>query len=866
MKSAAKSRIFCSFGKLINSSFKHKKKSRIVFFMSTHPYPFQGLTDAQVEQSRRENGTNAPQDAANSAWWEALKETVTEPMFILLVACTVIYFSLNESAEGFFMLGAILVVSAISFYQDSRSKKALEALKSYTQASATVIRNNEVVELPSAEIVVGDVVVVSEGELIPADGKLLQIHDFSVNESILTGEAFAVHKELQTAENNQVFQGALVQSGQGVFETTAVGQHTRLGKIGTSLATIETEKTPLQLQIDQFVKRMAAVGAVIFLLIWGINYVQSRDILGSLLKGLTIAMSVLPEEIPVAFATFMALGAWRLMKQGIIVKQTQTVEALGSATIICTDKTGTITENKMALRCLYVNENEAVFGESEWQNGPARRLIEVAMWASEPAPFDPMEKALHEAYRQSTEKDERAEFRLVHEYPLSGKPPMMTHVFENQSGKRIIACKGAPEALLHHSTLSDEEKEKVHRQVAVFAADGLRMLGVGVALFEGKTFPEKQQKLTFEFLGLVGFYDPPKPNIARVFKQFYDAGIQLKIITGDNSLTTEAIAKQAHFRSITPPLTGEELLRLSPEEAEEEIAKTTIFTRMFPEAKLKIINTLKAQQQIVGMTGDGVNDGPALKAAHIGIAMGKRGSEIAKQVSSLILVDDDFGKMVEAVAAGRKIYNNLKKAIQYIISIHIPIILTVALPLVLGWVYPAIFTPVHVIFLELIMGPTCSIVYENEPLEKRSMHQPPRPLTTTFLNLRELSISIVQGLMITVGTLFAYQYAVQQGYSENLTRTMVFATLVVANIFLTLANRSFYASVVESFKYKNNLLLGVIGVTIVLLVSLMYIPVLADFFKLVPLSLPQMGLATLIGLVCVGWFEGFKWGKRQRFW
>ena len=866
MKSGAESRIFCSFSKLINSSFKHKNKSQIVLLMPSHPYPFQGLTDAQVEQSRRENGTNSLQDTSNSAWWEALKETVTEPMFILLVACTVIYFSLNELSEGFFMLGAILVVSAISFYQDSRSKKALEALKSYTQASTTVIRNNEVVELPSSEVVVGDVVVVSEGELIPADGTLLQIHDFSVNESILTGEAFAVHKELQNAENNQVFQGALVQSGQGVFETTAVGQHTRLGKIGTSLATIETEKTPLQRQIDQFVKRMAAVGAVIFVLIWGINYFQSGDILGSLLKGLTIAMSVLPEEIPVAFATFMALGAWRLMQQGIIVKQTQTVEALGSATVICTDKTGTITENKMALHRLYVNESDAVLGENQWQNTPARRLIEVAMWASEPAPFDPMEKALHQAYRQSTEKDERSEFRLVHEYPLSGKPPMMTHVFENQFGKRIIACKGAPEALLRHSTLSDEAKEKVHRQVAAFAADGLRMLGVGVSSFEGKTFPENQQEFSFEFLGLVGFYDPPKPNIAKVFKQFYDAGIQLKIITGDNSLTTEAIAKQAHFKNTTPPLTGEELLRLSPEEVEKRIAETTLFTRMFPEAKLKIINTLKAQQQIVGMTGDGVNDGPALKAAHIGIAMGKRGSEIAKQASSLILVDDDFGKMVDAVAAGRKIYNNLKKAIQYIISIHIPIILTVALPLVLGWVYPAIFTPVHVIFLELIMGPTCSIVYENEPLEKRSMQQPPRPMTTTFLNLRELSISIVQGLMITAGTLFLYQYSVRQGYAEDQTRTMVFATLVIANIFLTLANRSFYDSVIESFKYKNNLLLGVIGATIVLLAGLVYVPVLATFFKLTPLSLSQLGFVSLVSLASVGWFEGFKWGKRKGVW
>lgn len=830
-----------------------------------NPYPFKGLSDAEVAVSRQKNGSNAPQKSSSNAWWEALKDTVTEPMFLLLVACAVIYFSLNELSEGFFMLGAILLVSAISFYQDSRSKKALEALKAYTQASTTLIRNNEIVELLSEEIVVGDVAVISEGELIPADGKVLQIHDFSVNESILTGEAFSVYKEINSPENSQVFQGSLVQSGQCVFEITAVGAQTRLGQIGHSMSQIIPEKTPLQNQIDNFVKKMAAVGAVIFFIIWGFNYFQSRDVLGSLLKGLTIAMSVLPEEIPVAFATFMALGAWRLMQQGIIVKQTQTVEALGSATVICTDKTGTITENKMELHQVYVFKDNQVLTEDQWQQPPAVALISAAMWSSEPVPFDPMEKALHGVYEKMVTPDERPDFKLIHEYPLAGKPPMMTHIFENQSGKRIIACKGAPEALIRHSHLNEKEKAIIHQQISDFAAEGLRVLGVGTTDFSGTHFPEKQEDFKFDFLGLVGFYDPPKHNIEKVFKKFYDAGIQVKIITGDNSLTTLAIAKQAHFNNTAPPITGDELLKLNEDELTAKIMETSLFTRMFPEAKLKIINTLKANNQIVGMTGDGVNDGPALKAAHIGIAMGKRGSEIAKQASSLILVNDDFGKMVNAVAMGRKIYNNLKKAIQYIISIHIPIILTVALPLILGWVYPAIFTPVHVIFLELIMGPTCSIVYENEPLEKNAMHQPPRMLSDTFLNLKELSISLVQGLVITLGTLFCYQYAVRKGYNEDLTRTMVFTTLVVANIFLTLVNRSFYYSIFTSFKYKNNLLLGIILVTILILGLLVYVPLFASFFKLSPLSLIQLGIASLTGFVVVIWFEGYKWGKRKKW-
>ncbi|MFN8355425.1 MAG: cation-translocating P-type ATPase [Spirosomataceae bacterium] len=828
-----------------------------------NPYPFKGLTTAEVTLARQRYGANQSEHQGKSPFWDAFKETVTEPMFLLLVTCTVIYFVLREFSEGFFMLGAIVLVSAISFYQDSRSKKALEALKAYSQAATTVIRDNELAEIPSDQIVPGDLVVVSEGELIPADGKVLQINDFSVNESILTGEAFAVYKEVGNADANQVYQGALVQSGQGVFEVTATGAATQLGRIGTSIADIETEKTPLQQQIERFVKKMAAAGGVIFLLIWGINYLRSGEVLGSLLKGLTIAMSVLPEEIPVAFATFMALGAWRLMQQGIIVKHTQTVEALGSATVLCTDKTGTITENKMELNRVYVFENKTVLSKDEWAQPSAFAVIRAAMWASEPTPFDPMEKALHAVYQQLTEADERPTFQLIHEYPLEGKPPMMTHVFADASGQQIVACKGAPEAILRQAILTDTEKETIHQQIAAFAAEGLRVLGVGVATHSGQDFPATQQAFSVQLLGLVGFYDPPKRNIAKVFRTFYDAGIQLKIITGDNSLTTLAIAKQAGFQTTEPPITGDELVLLDEAALAEKVRVTGIFTRMFPEAKLKIINALKAQHQVVGMTGDGVNDGPALKAAHIGIAMGKRGSEIAKQASSLILIDDDFAKMVDAVAMGRKIYNNLKKAIQYIISIHIPIILTVALPLLLGWIYPAIFTPVHVIFLELIMGPTCSIVYENEPLERHSMHQPPRPLTDTFLNLKDLSISIFQGLAITIGTLFSYQFAARQGYSEDQTRTMVFATLVVANIFLTLVNRSFYFSILTCFRYKNNLLVSIIFLTVLMLVALIYVPVFAGFFKLSPLSINDLLVILAVGFTAVVWFEGYKYWQRR---
>jgi Ca2+-transporting ATPase len=831
--------------------------------MNTNPFPFSGLSGAEAEASRKLHGKNVLSSKSASPFWHALKDAVTEPMFILLVTAAVIYFILGEFSDAWFMSGAIILVSGISIYQDNRSRNALKALKEFTQPHATVIRDNRVMHLLSEEIVVGDYVIVSEGELIPADGQVKQLNDFSVNESILTGESFSVTKDIRSEEDNKVFSGTLAEAGQCVFEVTAVGERTNLGQLGKSIQSIRKEKSPLQKQIGIFVKWMALAGGMIFLIIWGINFFKSFDILDSLLKGLTIAMSVLPEEIPVALATFMALGAWRLMRQGVIVKETSTVEALGSATVLCTDKTGTITENRMELFKVYDFTGNTIAEKEKLQRSSAQNLISAAMWASEIVPFNPMEKAIHEAYTENIKKDLRPEFKMIHEYPLEGKPPMMTHVFENGNGERVIAVKGAPEAILQHSSLDSEQINKVNSYLESCAREGLRVLGVGKIKFVGNDFPKTQQEFKIDFLGFLGFYDPPKKNIAHVFKQLYSAGIQLKIITGDNPLTTAAIAKQANFRGYEKAITSAELLQLDETNFDKAVSEKTIFTRMFPEVKLKIVESLKRQNHIVGMTGDGVNDGPALKAANIGIAMGKRGSEIAKEAASLILTDDDFGKMVDAVAMGRKIYANLKKAIQYIISIHIPIILTVALPLVLGWAYPTIFTPVHVIFLELIMGPTCSIVYENEPLEANAMQRPPREMTHTFFNLKELTISIIQGLAITVGTLFAYQFSVKNGYGGELTRSMVFTTLIIANIFLTLVNRSFYYSVFTTLQYRNILMIVVLFVTLTLLALILYGPSITRFFKMASLNGMQSGIAILMGFVSVFWFEGYKWWKRR---
>lgn len=821
----------------------------------------QGLTDAQVLASREKHGNNQLNFKTENGFLEALKSLAKEPMVLLLLVAATVYFISGKTGDGIFLASAIVLVATISLYQDSRSRNALAQLKNFTEPNCKVIRNGATIDIKSEDLVVGDLLVVEEGTAIAADGKIVQSNDFSVNESVLTGESLAVYKDL-SKEDKFIYHGTSVASGLAIAQITAVGNDTKLGQIGKSLESIKEEPTPLELQISNFVKKMVIVGAAVFLIVWGINYFHSRDILDSLLKALTLAMSILPEEIPVAFTTFMALGAWRLMKMGIVVKQMKTVETLGSATVICTDKTGTLTENKMSLAQVFVLSSQKISNAEESLGDAEKALVRVAMFASEPIPFDPMEIALHNAYKQYTATDERPDFQMIHEYPLGGKPPMMTHIFEDESGKRIIAAKGAPEAMMQASELNDVEKKQIEIAIVALTTKGYRVLGVAEAIFSGNDFHANQQDYPFQFIGIVAFYDPPKKNIKTVLDSFYAAGIMVKIITGDNAATTTAIAQQVGFKGYEKSLTGDEIMALEDKALQLRVTDTQVFTRMFPEAKLRIINALKANNEIVAMTGDGVNDGPALKAAHIGIAMGKKGTEIAKQAASLILVEDDLSKMVEAVAMGRKIYTNLKKAIQYIISIHIPIILTVFLPLVLGWVYPNIFTPVHIIFLELIMGPTCSIIYENEPMEENTMVQKPRPLTTTFFNWGELTTSIMQGLMITAGTLTAYQYAIYQGFSESVTRTMAFAVLIAANIFLTLVNRSFYYSILTTIRYKNNLVPLIIGITLAISGLLIFVPPLARFFSFEPLNWPQIGVCTGIGFLSVIWFELVKWRTR----
>lgn len=825
------------------------------------PKGFTGLNKDDVEASRQQYGSNRFEGIHKNTWFDLLINILKEPMLILLVIISIIYVIVGDYGEAAFMLVAIVAVTAISFYQDNRSKKALEELEKLNEPLSTVIRNSKTEEIPTHEIVVGDLCITEEGRIINADGVIVHSNDFSVNESSLTGESFSVFKDSRS-EDNLVFGGTVTVSGLAVFKVNKIGKETRVGKIGESILNIKEEISPLQMQIRKFVKWMAVIGIVIFLMVCIFSYLKTGDLVTSLLSGLTLAMSVLPEEIPVAFTTFMALGAWKLMREGIIIKRSSIVETLGSTTVICTDKTGTITENSMKLQHLYNYQSARIYEEKEFKNDDVSELIDYAMWSSEPVPFDPMEITLHKAYEETQKKDIRKEYQMVHEYPLEGKPPMMTHLFENTDKDRIIAAKGAPEAILNVSRLSETEKNKIRALVKKFGQQGYRVLGVAKSHFEGNSFPKSQQDFDFEFLGLTAFYDPPKKGIKNVFQNIYDAGIKVKIITGDNADTTSAIALQAGIINDAPAINGTDIINCSEKELMEISSRTVLFTRMFPDAKLAVVNALKKNGEVVAMLGDGVNDGPALKAAHIGVAMGEKGTEIAKSAAALVITNDDLEKLIIGIAAGRRIYTNIKKAIQYIISIHIPIILTVSLPLFLGWIYPHIFTPVHVIFLELVMGPTCSIVYENEPMEKNTMKQPPRAIGDTFLNFKELTISIIQGLVITVGVLFSYQFTVYNGGGEEKTRAMVFTTLIFANILLSFVNRSFFYSVLESFKNRNPLLVSISALVLGLLFAILYVNPISLFFKVTALNMTELGMTFFIAAVSVLWFEIYKYVKR----
>jgi P-type Ca2+ transporter type 2C len=820
---------------------------------------YKGLNDEQIVESREKYGRNELLGEARNNLLQTARNIATEPMFLILSAACAIYFIVKEFSEGFIMFGAMVIVAGISVFQESRTQKALDAVKKLFQSKSTVIRNGRKQKIASSEIVVGDIIIAEEGEQITADALICKAHDFSVDESILTGESEVVNKS-ETGKDTSIFMGTTVCTGNCIAKVTKIGKGTELGKIGTSVANIATPESPFQKGIKNFIRKMAIIGILAFIMVFLLNFSKTNNILQSILFALVLAMSILPEEIPVAFSSFMALGSWRLLQEKILVKNPLTVETLGSATVICIDKTGTITENKMKVVNVFSNKDLKTYVVDE-KNDSLLRIITYAMWASEPSPFDPMEVAIHEAYSFISKQDQREEYDFIHEYPLSGIPPVMTHIYENKSKERIIACKGGIETILDFCQASFDTKARIQKEVEELSSKGLRILGVASSQYSNQPFPDNQKNFDWKFEGLIALQDPPKKNIREVLAKFYSAGIDVKIISGDYPKTVNAIARQIDFRNNQKALTGQEIIKLNDNELSEIVRTHHIYARMFPEAKLRVVNALKRNGEIVAMIGDGVNDGPSLKASDIGIAMGHKGTEIAKQAASIILLDDDLDKMAYSIMAGRKINANLKKAIRYILSIHIPIISIVLFPLLLNWEVVNIFQPIHIVFFELIMGPTCSIIYENEPLGKKIMQIESGKMRKGFLSLGETSLSIIQGLIISAGVLGNYYYMMSLGMDATYIRTISFLSILSANIFLTLVNRSFTYSIFKTLFYKNPSIWIIVGIACILSVIILFVPVINKLFLFEPLAVKDMIKAVMIGFASVAWIEIYKAGR-----
>lgn len=789
-----------------------------------------GLTNAEVERLREQYGPNVFTRRRSWRFLHILRGIALEPMFILLLLACSLYFVLGNTDEGILMLAAIVIVSGISVYQETKSNHAIAALQQLTAPRVDVLRNGEETVLEAAELVPGDIIFLSEGMMVPADAVLLAGNDCFVNESMVTGESVSVAKYAEEGKD-QLFQGTMLDSGKCTARIAKTGNNTFLGQVGRSIDTYIDTVTLLQAQVRKFVRALALFGFACFVTVFAVNYFHHHNAITSLLFALTLAMSVVPEEIPVAFSSFMALGALRLSRLGIISRKPQVIENLGAVSVICLDKTGTITENKMEVKEVYDFSSRKIYSPDAADTAGMIPFLQYAALASETDPYDPMEKAIWDRYTALTGKGDYSPFHIKFEYPLEGRPPMMTHVHTGPDGESVGFAKGALERVLQVCRLREEDRRQVVKVGEKFAGNGYRVVGVAVAKSVPDALPVKQDDLQWEFAGILALYDPPKPGIAAVIGTLQKAGIHVKMLTGDHPVTANQIARLSGFKGADDFLTGAQVMNMTEDELKTAVYKTHIFARMFPDAKRKVIEVLKSRGEIVAMTGDGVNDGTALHTADIGIAMGRKGTEIARQAADMVITDDNLASLVTAVEEGRKIFLNLAKAVRYIISIHIPIILTASIPVIFAWKYPNIFSPVHVIFLELVMGPTCSIFFEREPVESGIMKQPPRLRSRSLFKAKELTASIFQGTITAAAVLFLYYFYMSGGASLGQTRNMVFTTILFSNLFLTFSNRSFTETILSTWKYRNPLAVWIPLITALLFLLLQFVPPITFLFE-----------------------------------
>ncbi|MFH0920220.1 MAG: cation-translocating P-type ATPase [Fibrobacterota bacterium] len=837
---------------------------------------FQGLSANQAAVKLRTEGHNSLPSSKPRNIFSIALGVVKEPMFVLLVGCGTLYMVLGDMREGLMLLGFVFVIMGIEFFQEKKTEKALDALKDMASPRALVIRDGVETRIAGFEVVTDDIIVLQEGDRVPADATVLHSVSLMADESLLTGEPVPVRKSdwdwsqknIQPGGDDLsfVYSGSMIVQGNGIARVSNTGINTEIGKIGKALEGVKEEPTRLKHEMGSLVTKLTIIAAVLCVLVVVGYTLTSQSLVNGFLAGITLAMSMLPEEFPVILTVFMALGAWRMSKIKVLTRKPSAIETLGSATVLCTDKTGTLTRNKMTVTSLYNGKDFLTVAKDSEFNSEFHEIIEYGILSSQMNPFDPMEKAIAsmgDLYPQGTEHIHK-DWEMIKEYPLSKELLAMSHVFSFKgTAENIIASKGAPEAIFDLCHLDEENKKRLSLAVEKLAADGLRVLGVAKAKINANNLPEIQHDFTFDFIGLIGLADPVRDNVKQAVSECHKAGIRVIMITGDYSVTAKHIALEIGLVNPEQCITGQDLQAMTEDELCEKIKEVNIFARVVPEQKLKIVNALKKNNEIVAMTGDGVNDAPALKSADIGIAMGEKGTDVAREASSLVLMDDNFSSIVGAIKMGRRIFDNLQKAFGYTFAIHVPIAGLSLFPILLGN-FPIILWPVHIVFLELIIDPACSIIFEAEKEEVNVMNRPPKKINEPFFGGNKILFSCLQGAGILMTTLAVYIAGLHLGYEAKEVRAMVFATLIVSNIAVILTNRSWTDNIFKIIATPNKAVLWVAGGAIFFLALILNVPFFLDLFQFHKLPLFNIVLCGFAGLTTIVWFEFYKAVKRRK--
>jgi Ca2+-transporting ATPase len=839
-------------------------------YLNTASDKFQGLTSLQAKDKLLAEGHNTLPSSKPRDFFVIAVGVIKEPMFILLVVCGTLYLVLGDLQEGLMLLGFVFVIMGIEFYQEKKTEKALDALKDMASPRALVIRDGKETRIAGFEVVTDDIIVLQEGDRIPADATVLKSVNLLADESLLTGEPVPVRKSdwdgaakiIQPGGDDLpfVYSGSMIVQGNGIAKVTGTGINTEIGKIGIALEGVKEEPTRLNLEMGSLVKKITIIAVVLCILLI-VGYTLTRgSFVNGFLAGITLAMAMLPEEFPVILTIFMALGAWRMSKSKVLTRKPAAIETLGSATVLCTDKTGTLTQNKMTVTSLYNGKDFLTVIKADAFDQEFHEIIEYGILSSQTNPFDPMEKAITsigDLYLKGTEHIHE-NWEMIKEYPLSRELMAMSRAFSSKDTmEKIIATKGAPEAIFDLCHLNEKNKNHLSLAVEELAAKGLRVLGVAKARISDKGLPDIQHDFTFDFIGLIGLSDPIREYVKDAVSECFKAGIRVIMITGDYPVTAKHIALEIGLDNPEKCITGQELQEMTEEELCERIKDINVFARVVPEQKLKIVNALKKNGEIVAMTGDGVNDAPALKSANIGIAMGEKGTDVAREASSLVLMDDNFSSIVGAIRMGRRIFDNLQKAFGYIFAIHVPIAGLSLIPILLGN-FPLILWPVHIVFLELIIDPACSIIFEAEKEEINAMNRPPKRMDEPFFGGKKILFSCLQGVGILIITLLVYFTGLRLGYGDEEVRAMTFTTLIVSNIAVILTNRSWTDNIFRIIATPNKAVLWVVGGAIFFLVMILNIPFFLGLFQFHKLTLINIGLCVFAGLFTIVWFEIYK--------